>query len=228
MRVGPPTAEGSRSGVRDKASDRRSFSGSSRFSIVEFLRSGRSSDPPLHHALLEPAVTVEEDDGESTDTSSGPPADSGPQVGPRKGAITIGSVGVVLPTRRRPDMRQQISPPSRTCDQGKVVDDPRTNDFKIRAASSSTVDSRQWPGPNERPLLLAITTPRITLIGYDTASAQNFCVAVEEALSSPPDPREFHGAFPVTMFICDFYGRHSYSTRPTQGVGGRRDAGDLH
>ncbi|GBP45960.1 hypothetical protein EVAR_41262_1 [Eumeta japonica] len=30
-------------------SDRRSFFGSSRFSIVEFLRSGRSGDPPFHH-----------------------------------------------------------------------------------------------------------------------------------------------------------------------------------
>ncbi|GBP84239.1 hypothetical protein EVAR_103427_1 [Eumeta japonica] len=54
-----------------------SFSGSSRFSIVKFLRSGRSGGPPLHHTLPEPDVTVEEDDGESTNNSSGSPTDSG-------------------------------------------------------------------------------------------------------------------------------------------------------
>ncbi|GBP61935.1 hypothetical protein EVAR_44991_1 [Eumeta japonica] len=35
----------------------------------------------------------------------------------RKGTIIIRTVGVVSPTRRRPGMRQQINPPSRTCDQ---------------------------------------------------------------------------------------------------------------
>ncbi|GBP21660.1 hypothetical protein EVAR_16206_1 [Eumeta japonica] len=62
---------------KKKVSDRRSFSGSLRFSIVAFLRSGQSGDPPLHHTLPEPAVTVEEDDGVFTDNSSGSSADSG-------------------------------------------------------------------------------------------------------------------------------------------------------
>ncbi|GBP79497.1 hypothetical protein EVAR_59171_1 [Eumeta japonica] len=35
--------------MRAKVGNHRSFSGSLRFSIVEFLRSGRSGDPPLHH-----------------------------------------------------------------------------------------------------------------------------------------------------------------------------------
>ncbi|GBP57479.1 hypothetical protein EVAR_36131_1 [Eumeta japonica] len=86
---------------------------SSRFFIVEFLRSGWSGVPPLHYKLPEPAVMIEEDDVETTDTSSGCPAESGKlqESDPCKGAITRGSVGVVSPKRRRPDMSQQTSPP---------------------------------------------------------------------------------------------------------------------
>ncbi|GBP59402.1 hypothetical protein EVAR_47961_1 [Eumeta japonica] len=118
----------------------------------------------------EPAVTVKEDVGVSTDNSFGSPADSGnstkwtPEKGPspldpsgiqprrlyKKSEVraysAVAEIGVTKlfdfanandypegdttptdRTRRRPGMRQQISPPSRTCDQGKVVDDPRTN-----------------------------------------------------------------------------------------------------
>ncbi|GBP23763.1 hypothetical protein EVAR_13720_1 [Eumeta japonica] len=67
-----------RSERSSQASDRRwNFFGSLKFYIVEFLRSERSGDPPLRHRLPESAVTVEEDDGVSTNTSSGSPADSG-------------------------------------------------------------------------------------------------------------------------------------------------------
>ncbi|GBP81817.1 hypothetical protein EVAR_61045_1 [Eumeta japonica] len=61
--------------ISTQVSDRRSFSRSSKFSIVEFLWPGLSDDPPLHHH--QPAMTVEEDVGASTDNSSGSPADSG-------------------------------------------------------------------------------------------------------------------------------------------------------
>ncbi|GBP13429.1 hypothetical protein EVAR_4186_1 [Eumeta japonica] len=53
--VGPPSIDGCRSRAPDRqvsdrqVSDRRSFSGPLRFSFVEFLRSGRSGEPPLHH-----------------------------------------------------------------------------------------------------------------------------------------------------------------------------------
>ncbi|GBP66447.1 hypothetical protein EVAR_88781_1 [Eumeta japonica] len=52
-----------------------------------------------------------------------------PRNGPPKGdQLPPGSIGVLSPTRRRPDMRQQISPPSRTCTRKKGVEDPRMNE----------------------------------------------------------------------------------------------------
>ncbi|GBP31578.1 hypothetical protein EVAR_78157_1 [Eumeta japonica] len=53
-----------------QVSDRLSFSVPSSFSIVEFRRSGRSGDPPLHHHSPETTVTVEDDVGVPTDNSS--------------------------------------------------------------------------------------------------------------------------------------------------------------
>ncbi|GBP16117.1 hypothetical protein EVAR_9839_1 [Eumeta japonica] len=67
---------------------------------------------------IEPAVTVEENVGVSTDNFSGSPADSRdfkiwtPEMGP----LPLDRQDVSA-TKRRPGMRQQISPPSRTFDQ---------------------------------------------------------------------------------------------------------------
>ncbi|GBP21921.1 hypothetical protein EVAR_7134_1 [Eumeta japonica] len=46
LRIGVTSACGTH---ERQVSDRRSFSVPSRLSIVEFLRSGRSGDPPLHY-----------------------------------------------------------------------------------------------------------------------------------------------------------------------------------
>ncbi|GBP52038.1 hypothetical protein EVAR_97508_1 [Eumeta japonica] len=62
---------------------------------------------------------------------------------PESGPLPPGFVGVVFPTRKCPGMRQQISPPSRTCDQGKVVDDPRTNERTCKPAAELLVTSCQ-------------------------------------------------------------------------------------
>ncbi|GBP52032.1 hypothetical protein EVAR_97502_1 [Eumeta japonica] len=78
-----------------QVSVRRRFSGSSRFSIVEFLHSERSGNASLHHTLPKPAVTVQEDDGESADISSGSLADSGNSTNwtPERGQSPLDSSG---------------------------------------------------------------------------------------------------------------------------------------
>ncbi|GBP41985.1 hypothetical protein EVAR_33789_1 [Eumeta japonica] len=91
-------------------SDRRSFSVLSRFSIVEFLRSGRSGDPPLHHhsqrrpwrsrTMWVYLLTTPFDLRLSQEIF---------KFGPLKWSHHHWTVGVISPTRRRLGMRQHKS-----------------------------------------------------------------------------------------------------------------------
>ncbi|GBP66119.1 hypothetical protein EVAR_51288_1 [Eumeta japonica] len=118
-------------------SDHRSFSGPSRFSIVEFLRSGPSGNPPLHHhSQKRPWRSRTMSVYPLTTPLDLRLAREYFKFGPPKWGHHHWTIGVVSPTRRRPGMRQHKSSVPHLHPHKRGVENPRTNSYRNHFGAS--------------------------------------------------------------------------------------------